>query len=249
MGNITSTAAAPRDSRRRHWVSDESAVSCQRCGDRFTLLTRRHHCRSCGQLFCGGCSSFWAACPAQGYPDAVRVCHDCFVRPMLRRDAPPQPPQSQQRSTSSMDTLRDVGDNLLRRGNVLEEVFGSEHSQVLRQLPSEMRGAIFLALLEHAIRERAAGRPRGATAAQIKAHVRQATGTGGVEADDCCAVCQELLLNSCDENSGAATAATLPRGVAQLPCRHAFHFVCIKPWLEHKNECPLCKVALPATTA
>lgn len=35
-----------------HWVKDEGGDSCSGCAVRFSLTERRHHCRSCGQLFC-----------------------------------------------------------------------------------------------------------------------------------------------------------------------------------------------------
>lgn len=38
------------------WVPDNDVVSCQCCGIVFTLImTRRHHCRHCGQVVCGNC--------------------------------------------------------------------------------------------------------------------------------------------------------------------------------------------------
>ena len=43
--------------RRHYWMSDSSAKSCYECERPFTLLRRRHHCRSCGQIFCANCCS------------------------------------------------------------------------------------------------------------------------------------------------------------------------------------------------
>jgi hypothetical protein len=37
------------------WDSD-SINACKLCQSEFTLLNRRHHCRACGKLICGGCS-------------------------------------------------------------------------------------------------------------------------------------------------------------------------------------------------
>ncbi len=38
------------------WALDESSAACMRCGDVFSAVRRRHHCRWCGCLICGGCS-------------------------------------------------------------------------------------------------------------------------------------------------------------------------------------------------
>mgnify|MGYP002013717414 CR=1 FL=1 len=37
------------------WLPDDAAKNCMRCGEEFTVMTRRHHCRQCGQLFCHRC--------------------------------------------------------------------------------------------------------------------------------------------------------------------------------------------------
>uniref|UniRef100_H3GSD4 1-phosphatidylinositol-3-phosphate 5-kinase n=1 Tax=Phytophthora ramorum TaxID=164328 RepID=H3GSD4_PHYRM len=37
------------------WMSDRSSKACYECEQLFTFFRRRHHCRSCGQLFCANC--------------------------------------------------------------------------------------------------------------------------------------------------------------------------------------------------
>eukprot|EP00066_Takifugu_rubripes_P023777 XP_011613043.1 PREDICTED: zinc finger FYVE domain-containing protein 9-like [Takifugu rubripes] len=39
------------------WVPDAQAQVCMKCGVKFTFTKRRHHCRACGKVFCGLCSS------------------------------------------------------------------------------------------------------------------------------------------------------------------------------------------------
>ena len=46
------------------------------CG-RFTLATRRHHCRHCGRLLCGKCSDKLLPIIKFGLNKPVRVCHVC----------------------------------------------------------------------------------------------------------------------------------------------------------------------------
>lgn len=39
------------------WVADDKILDCTACKTSFTLFNRRHHCRSCGNIFCNECSS------------------------------------------------------------------------------------------------------------------------------------------------------------------------------------------------
>ena len=38
------------------WVPDRAAGSCQHCQVVFSLTSRRHHCRACGELLCSACT-------------------------------------------------------------------------------------------------------------------------------------------------------------------------------------------------
>lgn len=60
------------------WVPDNEANVCMHCKKtQFTMLVRRHHCRNCGGVVCGPCSSKKFLLPQQS-SKAVRVCLDCF---------------------------------------------------------------------------------------------------------------------------------------------------------------------------
>ncbi|KAM6379963.1 lateral signaling target protein 2 homolog [Pluvialis apricaria] len=61
------------------WVPDSTCSQCSACRSPFTLLRRRHHCRSCGKIFCARCSPHAAALPHYGQPKPVRVCTHCYV--------------------------------------------------------------------------------------------------------------------------------------------------------------------------
>jgi hypothetical protein len=37
------------------WVPDAAAKFCTACRDKFTSIKRRHHCRCCGNIYCGDC--------------------------------------------------------------------------------------------------------------------------------------------------------------------------------------------------
>ena len=47
------------------WVSDESVSTCRKCHSHFGFLTRKHHCRSCGNIFCYFCL------------DSAKICKMC----------------------------------------------------------------------------------------------------------------------------------------------------------------------------
>ena len=53
------------------WARDAEADTCSVCSTAFTAINRRHHCRPCGKLVCGGCSSHRLA--------AARACDPCFA--------------------------------------------------------------------------------------------------------------------------------------------------------------------------
>jgi len=66
-----------------YWQENETAVNCNGCNKPFSLTLRKHHCRSCGYIFCSACSSKTTALPEIGYNENVRVCDKCYVRERL----------------------------------------------------------------------------------------------------------------------------------------------------------------------
>uniref|UniRef100_A0A7S4NXQ6 FYVE-type domain-containing protein n=1 Tax=Paramoeba aestuarina TaxID=180227 RepID=A0A7S4NXQ6_9EUKA len=74
------------------WLQDDAADKCSACESPFNFYTWRHHCRACGGLFCGSCSSknaiLWQFVPlsspapldgnGSSYVNPLRVCNPCF---------------------------------------------------------------------------------------------------------------------------------------------------------------------------
>jgi len=61
------------------WIPDSMAPLCMGCGAAFSLVKRRHHCRSCGRVFCAKCSPNQVPLPRYGIQKAVRVCNRCYI--------------------------------------------------------------------------------------------------------------------------------------------------------------------------
>lgn len=67
------------------WVDGDE---CFRCRTSFGLLTRKHHCRACGQIFCDKCSGKQSYLPQYGIEKAVRVCDGCYEKtPLIKNKA------------------------------------------------------------------------------------------------------------------------------------------------------------------
>ncbi|XP_078287959.1 lateral signaling target protein 2 homolog isoform X2 [Rhinoraja longicauda] len=61
------------------WVPDEVCSFCTACKAPFTVIRRKHHCRSCGKIFCSRCSSHSAPLPRYGQMKPVRICTHCYM--------------------------------------------------------------------------------------------------------------------------------------------------------------------------
>lgn len=59
------------------WVEDALVEACASCSAQFDLLTRKHHCRGCGLVFCGACSSQTDRVVKFGLLEPVRLCNAC----------------------------------------------------------------------------------------------------------------------------------------------------------------------------
>ncbi|KAJ3048910.1 hypothetical protein HK097_010078 [Rhizophlyctis rosea] len=55
--HVTMKKRKMNDYRAPIWVPDEFALKCMICEHDFSLFNRKHHCRACGKVVCGACSS------------------------------------------------------------------------------------------------------------------------------------------------------------------------------------------------
>ncbi|XP_046455550.1 RUN and FYVE domain-containing protein 2-like isoform X2 [Daphnia pulex] len=72
-------------SRDAQWAPDELVTHCGLCEKEFSLARRKHHCRSCGEIFCAACSDQQAQLASSAKP--VRVCDTCHTRLLQRYSA------------------------------------------------------------------------------------------------------------------------------------------------------------------
>merc|ERR1711907_701896 len=61
------------------WASDSDHKVCFHCNTAFTLVNRRHHCRHCGVVFCGACTSKKVVVERMGFTEPIRVCDECHL--------------------------------------------------------------------------------------------------------------------------------------------------------------------------
>jgi hypothetical protein len=60
------------------WMPNPLAKHCKMCHKRFGLITRKHHCRVCGDIFCSKCCSIFDNFTPY-YQKNVRMCVECHA--------------------------------------------------------------------------------------------------------------------------------------------------------------------------
>ena len=81
-----SAGETPRPLWTPDWASEQCEAQGCTSGPFNVIWNRRHHCRSCGGLFCDSCSSVRIPLPHLGYEEPQRVCEGCRMT-MAYRDA------------------------------------------------------------------------------------------------------------------------------------------------------------------
>jgi hypothetical protein len=67
------------DLSRKHgvlWEFDDDAIQCRFCVQHFTLFKRKHHCRTCGGIYCSKCC-LYAISPSSSSPEIQ--CKYCYL--------------------------------------------------------------------------------------------------------------------------------------------------------------------------
>ncbi|EER42654.1 conserved hypothetical protein [Histoplasma capsulatum H143] len=67
------------------WMRDENAKDCFHCGEPFSTFRRKHHCRTCGQIFDAKCTSLIPGADF-GHSGSIRVCRPCESKIIAYQD-------------------------------------------------------------------------------------------------------------------------------------------------------------------
>nr|XP_060642169.1 myotubularin-related protein 3 isoform X2 [Anolis sagrei ordinatus] len=67
-----------QDSEVTRWLPDHLAAHCYGCDSAFWLVSRKHHCRNCGNVFCSSCCNQKVPVPTQQLFEPSRVCKACY---------------------------------------------------------------------------------------------------------------------------------------------------------------------------
>eukprot|EP00697_Spironema_sp_BW2_P005597 gnl/Spiro4/17804_TR9462_c0_g1_i1.p1 gnl/Spiro4/17804_TR9462_c0_g1~~gnl/Spiro4/17804_TR9462_c0_g1_i1.p1 ORF type:complete len:267 (+),score=21.98 gnl/Spiro4/17804_TR9462_c0_g1_i1:181-981(+) len=73
------------------WERDEDVAECRNCLTKFGMVTRRHHCRECGKIFCAKCCDKFKRLPLTAPPNLqenCRVCLHCVEPPSTVKHDP-----------------------------------------------------------------------------------------------------------------------------------------------------------------
>lgn len=115
VGSFTRRAFVAQGTYRVGWMIDSERTDCSRCRRRFGAMNRRHHCRGCGDVFCGECTKYRSSVPCLiGHHH--RVCGHCFekVADQISAEANMAVSISSRRSEPCLNRTQEEHQNLSR---------------------------------------------------------------------------------------------------------------------------------------
>ncbi|KAI9795265.1 MAG: Vacuolar protein-sorting-associated protein 27 [Piccolia ochrophora] len=118
------------------WIDSDV---CMRCRTPFTFTNRKHHCRNCGNVFCGSCSSKTVPLPHLGIIQPVRVDDGCFNNIMDKSRHTASPTSS--RDTRAYSGSRPRGPSSMQpRDARVDEGFDEDLKRALAMSLDEVKG-------------------------------------------------------------------------------------------------------------
>lgn len=138
-----------------YWEKDGEHTQCQLCDTKFSVVRRRHHCRSCGGVFCAACTSRTASVPMRGFDNPVRVCDRC----KLREGGVPNLPNAL--TGTSRSSTGATGNNGPQRSRSMDvHGYGIGAATEGNYRSATPRAASSLAIIENSSRNRGGTTPR-----------------------------------------------------------------------------------------
>ena len=118
---------------RDFWMRDESAKDCFHCGEPFTTFRRKHHCRTCGQIFDSKCTLIIPGTRfnTQG---SIRVCKPCEAMINAHEDDSSEFSDSEQSPIAMNPRVSELSWNSATRPSVDDDDSSSVVSQSIDQV-------------------------------------------------------------------------------------------------------------------
>lgn len=120
---------------------------CMRCREKFTFTNRKHHCRNCGNVFCGNCSAKSLPLPHLGIMAPVRVDDGCYVKLQAKSSAGGRPQSSGGGGGGIRRTLwqesslvRDTSNRMQPRSARAEDSFDADLKRALEMSLEDSKG-------------------------------------------------------------------------------------------------------------
>ncbi|CAR30559.1 1-phosphatidylinositol-3-phosphate 5-kinase [Lachancea thermotolerans CBS 6340] len=103
---------------KEYWMKDESAKDCFSCAKPFTTFRRKHHCRICGQIFCGNCTFLIDGGKFQ-HDGKMRVCRNCHTDVDTLEDSSDESSAEEHEESTNEDQVESSLDQRLPSTDVL----------------------------------------------------------------------------------------------------------------------------------
>jgi len=100
------------------WTPDRHAPHCSVCKVAFSVLKRRHHCRSCGSIVCDNCSKKRYLLAHVDKNNLVRVCDTCYDKYVTIAGGSSKSNSDSSPSTDS--TIQRIGGNVSAVGGAVK---------------------------------------------------------------------------------------------------------------------------------